>query len=69
MERPTLRFHYSPRLALRAALRFERGGGKHLPTPEEMAAVNEDWERDVYTMLDWIAYHRDWHKLPKDWQS
>lgn len=63
-ERPELTFRYNPRLAVRAAWRLEITGV--LPAPEEVASVDELWERDVFTALEWIRFHQDWHKRSPD---
>lgn len=64
LTRPDLKFSYNPRLAIRAAIRMEATG--KLPTPDEVAAVDETWENEVYAAREWLRFHQDWHKRPSD---
>lgn len=64
LTRPELTFNYNPRLLIRAVIRMEMTG--KMPTPEEVASVNETWENDVYAARDWLRFHQDWHKRPSD---
>lgn len=62
-------FTYDPRLVLRAFIRWERGGYGVMPTPDEITDIDTAWESDIYVMMDWFKFHRDWHKRPKGMQD
>lgn len=68
LARPDLhQWTYSAALAIRAARRYERSKFAHLPTPEETAAPDPAWERDVFRALEWMEFHRNAAKHPEMW--
>ena len=48
---------YDAKLALRAALMYERSEFKHMPTPEEVADTDPAWEADIETALELLRWH------------
>lgn len=63
MTRPEMRFTYDPHLAFRAALRYKATGV--MPTPEEIAGIDPQWEADVSTIIELMDFHENFDKIPK----
>lgn len=63
MMRPALRFYYDPRLVFRAALRYK--ATNVMPTPEEIAAIDPQWEQDVSTVLELLDFHEHYNEIPQ----
>lgn len=62
MVRPSKSWTYDPFLALREAVHRDFGGKSR--QPEEVAALDPDWERDVTQAWEWLKFHRDALKNP-----
>lgn len=60
---PRLRYH--PYLTFRAALRWERSEFRHMPTLDEITAVDPVWENEVAIMHEWLKFHRDYYRRPQ----
>lgn len=63
MEKPEPRGRYDFFLALRAAARVMMG--EPMPSPEQVAATDIQWENDVARAIQRIRYEEDYPLRPK----
>jgi hypothetical protein len=62
MTRPPDQFKYDGILALRAAARLM--AGEPLPSPEQVAETNLEWESEVMKAVQRIKFEEDYSKRP-----
>lgn len=66
LTRPDPIFRYDGVLALRAAARVM--AGEPMPSPEQVAATDLEWERDVMAAIQRIRFHEDYALRPMQMQ-